>query len=143
LERSVYGLTAGVVKPALHRPPRLQSPNTQGHFAHKWTRCGRRVFDRVSYLPSEKIEPTRPELKSLSDRELQVFSLIGRGFGVSRLARELHLSVKTIETYQTHIKEKLGLHSAAELSDKAGRRMLHSIRRNLRLKKLLKPAARV
>jgi hypothetical protein len=39
--------------------------------------------------------------------------LIGRGFGASRLATELHLSVKTVETYQAHIKQKLGLHSAA------------------------------
>ena len=80
------------------------------------------------------------ELKPLSDRELQVFSLIGRGFGASRLATELHLSVKTIETYQAHIKEKLGLNSAAELSDKASRWMLDSMRRNLQLKRLLKTA---
>jgi len=69
-------------------------------------------------LATNQIEPARSEVKPLSDRELQVFSLIGRGFGASRLATELHLSVKTIETYQAHIKEKLGLHSAAELSEK-------------------------
>ena len=93
-------------------------------------------------LASNEIQPARSEVKPLSDRELQVFSLIGRGFGASRLATELHLSVKTIETYQAHIKEKLGLHSAAELSDKAARWMLHSMRQNLQLKKLLKSAGR-
>ena len=92
-------------------------------------------------LATNEIEPARSEVKALSDRELQVFSLIGRGFGASRLATELHLSVKTIETYQAHIKEKLGLHSAAELGDKAARWMLHSMRRNRQLKKLLKTPA--
>jgi DNA-binding NarL/FixJ family response regulator len=89
-------------------------------------------------LANGEIELVRSELKSLSDRELQVFSLIGRGFGASRVATELHLSVKTIETYQAHIKEKLGLRSATELSEKATRWVLHSMQRNLRLKKLLK-----
>jgi len=91
-------------------------------------------------LATNEIESTCSEVKPLSDRELQVFSLIGRGFGASRLATELHLSVKTIETYQAHIKEKLGLHTAAELSDRATRWTLHSMRRNQQLKKLLKTA---
>jgi DNA-binding NarL/FixJ family response regulator len=93
-------------------------------------------------LATNEIEPARSEVKPLSDRELEVFFLIGRGFGASRLATELHLSVKTIETHQAHIKEKLGLHSAAELSEKAAHWMLHSMRRNLQFKKLLKPAGR-
>ena len=93
-------------------------------------------------LATNEIEPARSEVKALSDRELQVFSLIGRGFGASRLATELHLSVKTIETHQAHIKEKLGLHNAAELSDKAGRWTLNSMRRSLQVKKLLKTAGR-
>src|SRR5436190_9378452 len=44
---------------------------------------------------------------SLSDRELEIFSFIGRGFSVSELASELHVSVKTIETHQMRMKEKL------------------------------------
>ena len=91
-------------------------------------------------LATNEIEPVRSEVRALSDRELQVFSLIGRGFGASRLATELHLSVKTIETYQAHIKQKLGLHSATELSEKATHWELQSMRRNLQLKKLLKTA---
>src|SRR5437667_3915324 len=92
-------------------------------------------------LATNQIEPARSEVKSLSDRELQVFSLIGRGFGASQLATELHLRVNTIETYQAHIKEKLGLHTAAELSETAAHWMLHSMRRNLQLRKLIKTAA--
>lgn len=96
----------------------------------------------VQNLANNEIEPARSEVKTFSDRELQVFSLIGRGFGASKLATELHLSVKTIETYQAHIKRKLGLHSATELSEKATHWVLQSLRRNLQLKKLLKTAGR-
>ena len=71
------------------------------------------------------------KVTSLSDRELQVFSLFGRGFGATRLAAELHLSVKTIETHQMRIKEKLGLHSAAELSKEASLWMSEVARREL------------
>ena len=98
------------------------------------------ILRLLESLATNEIEPVRSEVKALSDRELQVFSLIGRGFGASRLASELHLSVKTIETYQAHIKEKLGLHSAAELSEKAAHWTLNSMRRTLQLKKLLKTA---
>ena len=51
----------------------------------------------------------------LSDRELEVFGLIGRGLGTSDIARRLHLSPKTIETYRAHIKQKLDLADATEL----------------------------
>jgi DNA-binding NarL/FixJ family response regulator len=59
------------------------------------------------------------DINSLSDRELEIFSFIGRGVSVSELANELHVSVKTIETHQMRMKEKLALHSAAELRQKA------------------------
>jgi len=55
------------------------------------------------------------EIDRLSDRELEVFCLIGQGHGTREIAEKLHLSVKTIETYRAHIKEKLNLTSAAEL----------------------------
>jgi DNA-binding NarL/FixJ family response regulator len=59
------------------------------------------------------------EMNRLSDRELEIFSFIGRGFSVSQLAIELHVSVKTIETHQMRMKEKLALRGAAELRQKA------------------------
>jgi DNA-binding NarL/FixJ family response regulator len=55
----------------------------------------------------------------LSDRELEVFRLIGDGHGTRQIADELHLSVKTVETYQAHIKEKLSLRNARELVQRA------------------------
>jgi DNA-binding NarL/FixJ family response regulator len=54
-------------------------------------------------------------ITSLSDRELEVFRLIGEGRATREIAEELHLSVKTVETYQAHIKEKLVLRSGREL----------------------------
>lgn len=51
----------------------------------------------------------------LTDREREVFALIGRGLATRDIARRLDLSVKTIETYQTRIKEKLGLTNGHEL----------------------------
>jgi len=59
------------------------------------------------------------DVNSLSDRELEIFSFIGRGVSVSELASELNVSVKTIETHQMRIKEKLALRSASELRQKA------------------------
>ena len=51
----------------------------------------------------------------LTDRELEVFRLIGEGHSTRQIANELHLSVKTIESHQAHIKEKLALRNAREL----------------------------
>jgi DNA-binding NarL/FixJ family response regulator len=61
----------------------------------------------------EKTEASTTEI--LSDRELEVFLLIGKGYGTRQIANRLHLSVKTIESYRAHIKEKLSLSSATEL----------------------------
>jgi DNA-binding NarL/FixJ family response regulator len=54
-------------------------------------------------------------IASLSDRELEVFRLIGEGQATREIAEKLHLSIKTVETYQAHIKEKLALRSGREL----------------------------
>ncbi len=54
-------------------------------------------------------------IASLSDRELEVFRRIGEGCATREIAEELHLSVKTVETYQAHIKDKLALRSGREL----------------------------
>ena len=55
----------------------------------------------------------------LSDRELEVFSLIGQGYGTRQIAARLHLSIKTIETYRAHLKEKLNLEDGSELLQNA------------------------
>jgi DNA-binding NarL/FixJ family response regulator len=58
-------------------------------------------------------------IAELSDRELEVFRLIGEGRGTRQIAVELHISVKTVESYQAHIKEKLSLKNARELVQQA------------------------
>lgn len=51
----------------------------------------------------------------LSDREMEVFQLIGQGFATRQIADQLHVSVKTVEAYRANIKEKLNLRNATEL----------------------------
>src|SRR5436190_15817990 len=58
---------------------------------------------------------TGSPIEDLSDRELEVFGLIGQGHGTRQIAEELHLSIKTIESHRAHIKEKLNLKNATEL----------------------------
>lgn len=60
-----------------------------------------------------------PLLAELTDRELEVFRLIGTGQSTREIAQHLHLSVKTIESYREHIKQKLTLGSGAELVRRA------------------------
>jgi DNA-binding NarL/FixJ family response regulator len=57
----------------------------------------------------------RSPLDDLSDRELEVLRLIGEGQGTRQIADGLHLSIKTVETYQGHLKDKLGLKNSREL----------------------------
>src|SRR6202051_5191264 len=58
---------------------------------------------------------SRSPVSMLSDRELEIYRLIGSGHATRQIADELHISVKTVESYQAHIKVKLSLRSAREL----------------------------
>jgi len=58
-------------------------------------------------------------ISSLSDREVQVFECIGLGLSTAQIATRLSLSIKTIETHRAHIKKKLNLQSANELTMRA------------------------
>jgi DNA-binding NarL/FixJ family response regulator len=96
-------------------------------------RAVRQVLSGEIYL-SEKVAATtvgrffrRPSpkpgspLAQLSDRELEVFQLIGRGRSTKQIAAALRVDVKTIETYRGRIKVKLKLANAAELTTQAER----------------------
>jgi DNA-binding NarL/FixJ family response regulator len=61
----------------------------------------------------------QPAIKSLSDREIEVFHLIGQWKKTKEIAGELHLSVKTVEYYREQIKRKLNLRDASELTQYA------------------------
>jgi DNA-binding NarL/FixJ family response regulator len=60
-------------------------------------------------------------IERLSDREFEVFQLIGRGNSTAQIAKELHLSTKTVETHRAHVKEKLDLKTMPELISFASR----------------------
>ena len=51
----------------------------------------------------------------LSDREFEVFQLLAAGISVTNIAKKLHLSVKTVSTHKTHVLQKFGAHSLADL----------------------------
>jgi DNA-binding NarL/FixJ family response regulator len=54
-------------------------------------------------------------VERLSDRELQIFRLLGDGVRVREIATQLHISIKTVESHRVNIKKKLGLKTSAEL----------------------------
>ncbi len=55
-------------------------------------------------------------VERLSDRELEILELIGKGNEVHQIAKLLHLSPKTVETHRAHIKEKLNLQNARQVA---------------------------
>ncbi len=67
------------------------------------------AFERIDNRPTDSV------LDSLSDRELQVLTMIGQGKTSATAAKELYLSVKTVETYRRRLQQKLGLTTTAEL----------------------------
>ncbi len=58
----------------------------------------------------------RPLHEELSQREFQIFCKLAGGAAVSKIADELHLSVKTVSTYRTRVLEKMGMKSNADLT---------------------------
>ena len=66
----------------------------------------------------------RPLIETLTDRELEVFELIGRGLTTRQVAGKLHLSPKTVESYRESIKGKLHLSNSTELMREAVQRVL-------------------
>jgi DNA-binding NarL/FixJ family response regulator len=63
--------------------------------------------------------PAASTVEELSDRELEIFGLIGQGYGTRPIAESLHLSIKTVEAHRAKIKKKLKLQDATELVHRA------------------------
>jgi len=59
---------------------------------------------------------SRVPLERVTDREFEILQLIGRGKNSHEIAKELHLSVKTVDTHRTHLKEKLKLKNGLQLT---------------------------
>src|SRR5262245_3112180 len=64
---------------------------------------------------TRKADCTGSPLEILSDRELEIFNMIGQGKSTRQIAEDLHLSIKTVESHRAHIKENLNLNNATEL----------------------------
>jgi DNA-binding NarL/FixJ family response regulator len=85
----------------------------------------RRVLEGKVYVSDEMAERMlrralgrnieRSSVDALADRELEVFQLIGEGEKTSEIAKRLHLSIKTVETYRDRIRNKLNLRDGAHL----------------------------
>jgi DNA-binding NarL/FixJ family response regulator len=58
-------------------------------------------------------------VERLTNRELHVFELIGRGMTTQDIAAEMHISIKTVETHRVHIRQKMKLRNAVELTHRA------------------------
>jgi DNA-binding NarL/FixJ family response regulator len=72
--------------------------------------------DRLLSVMIDGGEPKEQSLvEALSDRELEVFTLIGRGLTTREIAHRLHLSVKTIETHRERVRSKLNISNSSEL----------------------------
>ncbi|WP_167506015.1 response regulator transcription factor [Desulfosediminicola flagellatus] len=74
------------------------------------------LLDKLHVKPSLQGAPTE---EVLTDRELEVFRLIGSGLSTREIADRMKLGVKTIGTYRDRIKQKLGIKNAAELTRRA------------------------
>jgi DNA-binding NarL/FixJ family response regulator len=81
-----------------------------------------RLLGRVVGGGSRPIESC--PIESLSDRELEVFKLMGEGLTTEKIAETMHVSPKTVETYRARVKEKLGLSNITELIQQAVRWVL-------------------
>jgi DNA-binding NarL/FixJ family response regulator len=78
------------------------------------------LSERMSERMMQKVArgaqtPWSSPLEVLADRELEVFQMIGRGMGTRQISEELHLGIKTVESYRARIKEKLRLSDANQL----------------------------
>ena len=69
----------------------------------------------IQQMASGKGKVVSSPIEQLTDRELEVFRLIGEGHSTRQIAGQLHLSVRTVEAYREYIKGKLNLKNATEL----------------------------
>ncbi|MBN1852087.1 MAG: response regulator transcription factor [Pirellulales bacterium] len=79
------------------------------------SRMANRLLNRVTGGGTLEQDP----IQNLTDRELEVFQMIGRGLSTKQIAGQLGLSYKTIETHREKIKTKLNLNNSSELSRQA------------------------
>lgn len=69
----------------------------------------------IGQLVRGRVDSGEGPVNRLTDRELEVFRMIGRGRSTRQIAEDLHISIKTVEAYRAHIKEKLQLKTSHQL----------------------------
>jgi DNA-binding NarL/FixJ family response regulator len=74
-----------------------------------------RLLGKFIGTKSTEGKPLQSPIDRLSDRELEVLQLMGKGLSTTKIAETLCLSTKTVETYREHLKQKLNLHGGPEL----------------------------
>jgi len=74
-----------------------------------------RIFEAMTGEDQKETKNWALPVRKLSDRELQIFSLLGKGLGTIEIANKLNLSTKTIDTHKEHIKLKLHCNTSQEL----------------------------
>jgi DNA-binding NarL/FixJ family response regulator len=124
-DESVYAeraLRAGAMGYVMkHEPAKIVKAAIQkvlGGDMHLSEKMASRVINRLMRgLPQQPNSP----VETLSDRELQVFRMLGQGQGVRQIAEAIGVTIPTVNSFRNRIKEKLGLKSSTEV-------MLHAIR---------------
>jgi len=109
-----------VLRAGAHGYINKQEASTHVVEAIRWVLSGRiwlnrAMSERLLHNGALVADSGRRGIESLSNRELEVFTLIGQGFKPSRIAERLGLSVKTVDAHRENIKKKLRLASGAEL----------------------------
>jgi len=85
-----------------------------------------RIFDSLKNNTSRGERDWAVSLRKLSDRELQIFSMLGKGLGSIEIASRFGLSTKTVDTHKEHIKTKLHCNTSQELRQLAIEWINHS-----------------
>lgn len=104
-----------------------ESPETVLTAIRKVLSGGIHVSDTVAtrllgdYVKDNSVEHAQDGLDMLSDRELEIFELIGRGLTTREIADRLNLSIKTVETHRSHIRQKLRAETTASVTHRAVR----------------------
>ncbi len=75
----------------------------------------------LNLLSGKRVKGNRSELAKLTDREFEVFQMLGQGLSTHEIGQRLHISSKTVDTHRLNIKDKLGLGTLPEL-------MRHAVR---------------
>jgi DNA-binding NarL/FixJ family response regulator len=103
-----------------HEPPKTFKAAIHRVLAGEMYLSEKMASSLVAKLMRGGAEPEETPISKLSDRELEVFRLLGQGRGTRQIAQDLNLTIATINSFRARIKEKLRLNNSTEL-------LLHAI----------------